>query len=115
MLMASVVSGAPAPSIPQSQYAARRQAVRRDLKTVLVAFGGNSDEQEQLRSGFLQESYFYYLTGWTEPDAAILLTKDEEEMFLPSRNERYERYYGHRPARPILMRKPSPDSGSCCR
>ena len=96
VLIASVVSGAPAPSIPQAEYAARRQAVRRDLKTVLVAFGRSSDEQEQLRSGFLQESYFYYLTGWTEPDAAILLTKDEEEMFLPPRNERYERYYGHK-------------------
>lgn len=74
----------------------RRQALRRNLKTVLVAFGRSSDEQEQLRSGFLQESYFYYLTGWTEPDAAILLTKDEEEIFLPARNEVYERYYGHK-------------------
>jgi len=96
MAVAPLVLNARAPSIPQSEYAARRQAVRRDLKTVLVAFGRSSDEQEQLRSGFLQESYFYYLTGWTEPDAAILLTKDDEEMFLPPRNERYERYYGHK-------------------
>lgn len=93
---ATLFASSGAPSIPQSEYAARRTAIRRDLKTVLVAFGRSSNEQEQLRTGFLQDSYFYYLTGWTEPDAAILLTKDTEEMFLPPRNERYERYYGHK-------------------
>lgn len=82
------------PSIPLQEYAARRQLLRRDLKTVFVAFGRSADEQEELRSGFRQESYFYYLTGWTEPGAAILLTKGEEEIFLPPHNERYERYYG---------------------
>jgi Xaa-Pro aminopeptidase len=96
MTVAPLFADSAAPFIPQTDYAARRAALRRDLKTVLVAFGRRSDEQEQLRTGFLQESYFYYLTGWAEPDAAILLTKDTEEMFLPPRNERYERYYGHK-------------------
>jgi Xaa-Pro aminopeptidase len=95
-MAASLLADGAAPSISQSEYAARRAAIRRDLKTVLVAFGSSSDEREQLRTGFLQDSYFYYLTGWTQPDAAILLTKDTEEMFLPPRNERYERYYGHK-------------------
>jgi Xaa-Pro aminopeptidase len=96
LMAAPLFADSAAPSIPLSEYARRRAAIRRDLKTVLVAFGTRSDEQEQLRTGFLQESYFYYLTGWTEPDAAVLLTKDSEEMFLPPRNERYERYYGHK-------------------
>jgi Xaa-Pro aminopeptidase len=63
---------------------------------VLVVFGRKSNSEQQLRSGFLQDSYFYYLTGWTQPDAAILLTKNEEEMFLPPRDDVYERYYGHK-------------------
>jgi Xaa-Pro aminopeptidase len=94
-IMPLVADGA-APSIPLPEYATRRQTIRRDLKTVLVLLGRRSDEQDELRSGFLQDSYFYYLTGWTEPNAAVLLTKDEEEMFLPARNKVYERYYGHK-------------------
>jgi Xaa-Pro aminopeptidase len=95
-LVVSSAADTGVPLIPLSEYAARRAAVRRDLKTVLIAFGRRSDEQEQMRTGFQQDSYFYYLTGWTEPDAAVIFTKNTEEMFLPARNERYERYYGHK-------------------
>jgi Xaa-Pro aminopeptidase len=82
--------------IPQSEYQARRKVLRGNLKGVFVAFGRSETADEQLRTGFFQEPYFYYLTGWTEPDAVAILTKDEEEVFLPPRDDRYERYYGHR-------------------
>jgi Xaa-Pro aminopeptidase len=83
-------------TIPQSEYQARRNVLRSNLKGVFVAFGRSGTFDEQLRAGFFQEPYFYYLTGWTEPDAVAILTKDDEEFFLPSRDDRYERYYGRR-------------------
>src|SRR6185437_11719523 len=43
---------------------------------------------------FRQETNFYYLTGWTEPDARLLITHDEEILFLPHHNERKELYVG---------------------
>src|SRR4051812_13799582 len=85
-----------ADGVTQHEYQIRRQNLRKDLKGVLASFGRTSEEEGQLRNGFFQESYFYYLTGWTETDALLLLTKDEEEIFLPARDEHYERYYGHR-------------------
>jgi Xaa-Pro aminopeptidase len=96
LLACTVLPCLQAQAINQHEYQARRQEVCKDLKGVLAAFGRTSEEGEQLRSGFFQEPYFYYLTGWTEPDALLLLTKDEEEIFLPARDEHYERYYGHR-------------------
>ena len=31
-----------------------------------------------MREGRFQDPYFYYLSGWSYPDAGILLTKNEE-------------------------------------
>ena len=83
-------------AIPQSTYSQRRQAVRRDLDGEFVLFGRTSEQEDQLRDGFYQEPYFNYLSGWQEPDAIMILSKTEEILFLPSRNETYERYYGRR-------------------
>src|ERR1700722_19003083 len=53
---------------------------------------------------FRQDSDFYYLTGWTEPGAALLIVADahhaatprsyKEVLFLPARNLRMEKYTG---------------------
>lgn len=47
---------------------------------------------------FQQDPNFYYLTGWGEPGAALLLTRTDEILFLPDHNERAERYSGKRTA-----------------
>jgi Xaa-Pro aminopeptidase len=53
---------------------------------------------------YRQDSDFYYLTGWTEPGAALLIESDapkagsprayREILFLPARNLRMEKYTG---------------------
>src|SRR3984957_3639953 len=53
-----------------------------------------------------QVSDFYYLTGWTEPGAALIIVGDapqaasprvyREILFLPSRNLRMEKYTGEK-------------------
>jgi Xaa-Pro aminopeptidase len=45
---------------------------------------------------FAQEPNFYYLTGWTEPGAVLLLTPADEMLFLPRHEPRAERYHGNR-------------------
>ncbi len=45
---------------------------------------------------FEQEPNFYYLTGWSEPGAVLLLTPSDEILFLPRHDERAERYSGKR-------------------
>src|SRR5581483_9242546 len=44
--------------------------------------------------GFFQDTNFLYLSGWREPGAAMLLTKDEEILFLPERNRGQENFTG---------------------
>jgi Xaa-Pro aminopeptidase len=45
---------------------------------------------------FAQEPNFYYLTGWAEPGAALLLTPTDEILFLPRHNLHAEVYHGRR-------------------
>jgi Xaa-Pro aminopeptidase len=55
---------------------------------------------------YRQDSDFYYLTGWTEPGAALIIVGDapqaasprvyREILFLPSRNLRMEKYTGEK-------------------
>jgi len=55
-------------------------------------------------SPYRQDEDFYYLTGWNEPGAALLIVADSstsspartyhETLFLPSRNLRMEKYTG---------------------
>jgi len=84
------------PEIPKSTYRERRQRLRKDLDGVFVLFGTTSNQEDQLRNGVIQESNFNYLTGWQQSDAIVILSKADEIMFLPARNDTYERYYGHR-------------------
>lgn len=82
-------------TVPASEYAARRQAIRKGLDSaVLVMYGNTTRDIDELRTGFYQEPNFYYLTGWKQPGAILLLTPDAETLFLPKRNEAAERYTG---------------------
>ncbi len=90
-LLAATVSADP---IPRDEYHQRRVDLRKKLDGTLVLFGYTEGADEVYRQS--QNSNFYYLTGWTEPGAVVLLTPAEEILFLPHRNARREIYNGKR-------------------
>jgi Xaa-Pro aminopeptidase len=83
-----------ADGIPGDEYRARRAELRKSLDGVMVLFGAN--EPEDLHVGFFQDTNFLYLSGWREPGAAMMLTKNEEILFLPERNLRQENFTGRK-------------------
>jgi Xaa-Pro aminopeptidase len=82
--------------ITPSEYKNRRVQLRRSLDGVMVLFG--SEEPEDLHTAFFQEANFLYLSGWREPGAVMLLSRDEEILFLPPRNAQEEIFTGHKTA-----------------
>ncbi|PWT79456.1 MAG: peptidase M24 [Acidobacteria bacterium] len=78
-------------------YRARRVALAAKLQGgVAVLFAA---EEPVLDFGpYRQDSNFYYLTGWNEPGAALLVTSQKsgykEALFLPTRDLRREKYTG---------------------
>ncbi len=91
---------------PNSVYRARRIALSRETKGGAVLLFAPTEEGEALY-GFHQDSSFYYLTGWTEPGAALLLVPAgtklypdskpgnyTEILFLPGHNQIREKYTG---------------------
>ena len=79
---------------PPDEYRARRAHLRKALDGVLVLFAHTEGRDEVYRPS--PESNFYYLTGWTEPGARLLITPDREILFLPHHKERIEHYQGRR-------------------
>jgi Xaa-Pro aminopeptidase len=89
---------------PNSEYQARRAKLRAQLDGPLVLFGYTSREDSSEFAVFFQEPNFYYLTGNSEPDAAILLLPDaaqagepkgpREILYLPPRDLRLEKWDG---------------------
>ncbi len=78
-------------------YAARRDRLRAALrKDVIVLFGAK--ESDDLHYAFFQEPNFFYLTGWEEPGAILLLTpvKDRDILFLPPRTPAEEKWTGRK-------------------
>src|ERR1700722_19877340 len=85
--------------VPLDEFRARRAALRQSLgaegASGVLLLRGRAEAYDQIFR-FQQEPNFYYLTGRIEPDAALLLTSSDEILFLPSQNERGERYSGKR-------------------
>jgi Xaa-Pro aminopeptidase len=92
---------------PNADYRARRQAL--SAKTgggVVVLFAPMEAEGPNDLYGFRQNDDFFYLTGWTEPGAAILIAAANEAsgvnvarpyteiLFLPAHNRVQERWTG---------------------
>lgn len=96
VLCASLSSLLPAQNIPLSEYRTRRDALRKDLQGTVVLFAKTVGPDEVY--GYVQEPNFYYLTGWTQPNAVLLIDKNHDVLFLPHRNERAEIFYGRRAA-----------------
>ncbi len=84
---------------PNADYRARRQALARAMETdkgALILFAPVEPEGQNDLYGFRQEDNFYYLTGWTEPGAAILINSNPyaEVLFLPEHNLTQEKWTG---------------------
>lgn len=88
---------------PASAYHARRVALAASLKGgVAVLFSAPEPLLDFMP--YRQDSDFYYLTGWSEPGAALMVvgaSSDsnakrgyQEILFLPTRNLRMENYTG---------------------
>ena len=68
--------------------------MRKSLDGVFLLRGQSELHDQYFR--FAQNPNFYYLTGWTEPGAALLMTPTEEILFVPRHDEHAERYGGKR-------------------
>lgn len=88
---------------PTATYHSRRVALAAKLKGGIAVFFAAEEPQLDLMP-YRQDEDFYYLTGWNEPGAALLVVGEElsassprkyrEVLFLPTRNLRLELYTG---------------------
>ncbi len=90
---------------PNSDYRARRQTLANKVKNGAVLLFAPPESGENVY-GYRPDDSFYYLTGWSEPGAALLITpaiaaKDNtpareytEILFLPGRNLVQEKWTG---------------------
>jgi Xaa-Pro aminopeptidase len=89
---------------PNAEYQSRRAKLRATIKGPVVLFGYTSRQDAGDLAVFFQEQNFYYLTGHSEPDAALLLIPDSaganpatgphEILYLPPRNPAAEKWGG---------------------
>jgi Xaa-Pro aminopeptidase len=97
---------------PAAEYHARRVALASKLTGPALIFG--ADEPNEEYRSWRQDEDFYYLTGWNEPGAALLIVPAapatpanpmmmrpayperpyREVLYLPERNRRMELYTG---------------------
>ncbi len=92
---------------PAADYRMRRETLAARLDGgVALLFAPNESEGPNDLYGYRPDDNFYYLTGWSEPGAAVLIAaaaeaKDKnparaytEILFLPSRNQSQEKWTG---------------------
>ena len=90
-LLSSFVLAASAPAISHDEYKRRRAKLREALPdSLIVIFGATEQENGELRSGFFQSPDFYYLTGWKEPNAVLVLTPSGDTLLIPKRDKKQE-------------------------
>ncbi len=89
-------------------HSRRAQLVRETGDGVVVLFGYSEDEIAVSTVQFRQNEMFYYLTGWNQPDAILLLIPkaapgpskggpaeiDKEILFIPPHDYRAEKWTG---------------------
>jgi Xaa-Pro aminopeptidase len=83
-----------------SDFHQHRQALRNRVHGVIV-LSGNEESLEDVysaRARFFQDPNFFYLTGWREPGAKLLLDSRREILFLPPHDTDREKWTGPRHA-----------------
>jgi Xaa-Pro aminopeptidase len=89
------VAGAAAQEITPAEYKTRRADLRKAMgQAVFISIGAVEGEHGDLRAGFFQDPNFYYLTGWTEPGAILVLTPTKETLLIPRRDPEREKWTG---------------------
>ncbi len=85
---------------PNADYRARRQALARKADGgVVILFAPNEAEGPNDLYGYHPDENFYYLSGWAEPGAALLVT----QAAATGNNSAAESYPGDSlPSRPQL-------------
>jgi Xaa-Pro aminopeptidase len=90
---------------PNAVYQARREALARELHGGVSLLFGNYEPAMEYQD-FRQDEDFYYLTGWNEPGAALIVADAvparagkpalpyREVLLLPERNPRMELFTG---------------------
>ena len=90
---------------PASDYHARREKLAAKLNGGVALLFAPPESGEEIY-GYRADNNFYYLTGWPEPGAAVLVAPAEEGkngnpahpyteiLFLPSRNYSQEKWMG---------------------
>src|ERR1022692_2466644 len=86
---------------PNADYRARRMALAQKMNGgVAIIFAGTEAEGPNAVYGFRQDNNFYYLSGWSEPGAALVVASAvaakegvparayTEILFLPVHNVR---------------------------
>ena len=100
LLLLSVSAGA-LERQSSADYRARRQRLAEATKGgIVVLFAATEAEGQNAVWGFHQEENFYYLSGWAEPGAALVIAAAAadrpytEILFLPSHNLSQEKWTG---------------------
>ena len=77
-------------------YRRRRERVRRELELgeVALLIGAGDDRGYGDVGTFRQEPAFFYLTGVELPNAVLMMTREEETLFLPARRPALEAWTG---------------------
>lgn len=90
-------------SIPQSEFCARRQALMAAMETDSIAIIPSAQEKTRSRDthySFRQDSDFYYLSGFNEPQAVLVLLPGRKQgefvVFCRERNIEKEIWDGFR-------------------
>ncbi len=92
ILTLATTIGWAAPGASTEEYRTRREALREQFRNGVVILMGA--REAGLREPFFQEPNFYYLTGWTEPGAILVIAPDDEILFIPRRDPDGERWHG---------------------
>src|SRR6476646_1045890 len=86
---------------PASAYHARREALAAKASNgIVLLFAGTEAEGPNDLYGYRPDDNFFYLSGWPEPGAALLITAANdgrpytEIFFLPRRNPVQEKWTG---------------------
>ena len=90
---------------PASDYHARREKLAAKLNGGVALLFAPPESGDEIY-GYRADNNFYYLTGWPEPGAAVLVAGPQEAkdntparpyteiLFLPSRNYSQEKWMG---------------------